>query len=90
LLQTHVIYRVVLDWTGLEGTFDFSVQVAAPLVGPFGIPDFNLGPEVAPPDPSNTLSIFTVLRDQLGLKLVPATGPVDCLVIDCVERSSPN
>jgi uncharacterized protein (TIGR03435 family) len=73
--------RPVIDRTSLTGTFDFSLE-------------WSLAPNsTQPPDspPSDTGPTFLeALQDQLGFKLKSTTGSVDVLVIDHVERPSPN
>lgn len=76
--------RVVLDRTRLTGTFDLDLNWTPDQFLPgssHGTP-----PPVAPNGPS----IFTALLEQLGLKLVSTKGPVDVLVIDSVERPTPD
>ena len=34
--------------------------------------------------------IYAALEEQPGLKLVPAKGPVEVLVVDSIERPSAN
>jgi uncharacterized protein (TIGR03435 family) len=75
-----VVSRNVMDRTGLGGTFDLSLHFQI-------VP---LDPDASAPDASRAPSISTALREQLGLKLEPQTGPVDVLVIDHVEAPSPN
>jgi uncharacterized protein (TIGR03435 family) len=70
-----VIPRPVIDETGLNGTFDFTLD---------WVPEFN-----APSDASGP-NFREALREQLGLKLEPQKGPVDILVIDRVEHPSAN
>jgi uncharacterized protein (TIGR03435 family) len=71
----------VIDKTGLTGTYDFTLT-AEP----------ELPPTVAGSDPpvSNGPSLFSAVQNQLGLKLVPAKVPVEYLVVDHIERPTPN
>lgn len=66
--------RPVIDNTGLPGTFDVELRWA---------PDAGAAAGDAP-------SLFTAVQEQLGLKLEPARTTVDYLVIDHVERPSPD
>lgn len=73
--QSSGVDRPVVDHTGLAGMFGFTLMFSS----------FDTAPHV-----SNDPSIFTALREQLGLKLEPARGPVELLVIDSVEQPAPN
>jgi uncharacterized protein (TIGR03435 family) len=55
-----------------------------------GPTDFTLtwAPEGVPD--SGAPSIFTAVQEQLGMKLVPARGPVDVLVVESAERPAPD
>jgi uncharacterized protein (TIGR03435 family) len=67
--------RTVVNKTGLTGKYDIDLKWT---------PDDQQGT----PDAGPTL--FTALEEQLGLKLVPAKGPVDTFVVDHVERPTEN
>lgn len=69
--------RRVIDRTGLTTTFNLLIDFA-----PMG--------SVAPGTVSSTPNIFTVVQEQLGLRLQSTTAPVDVLVIEQVERPSEN
>jgi uncharacterized protein (TIGR03435 family) len=79
--------RPVLDRTGLHGTFDFSLEWSLES-DPIQAPDPAQPPASHAEDSGPTF--LEGLQEQLGLKLKPATGPVDVLVIDHVEPPSPN
>jgi uncharacterized protein (TIGR03435 family) len=72
--------RVVIDKTGLTDRFDFTLAFT-----PEQMPTAAPPPGLPPIDP-NGPGLFTALQEQLGLKLNPAKGPVDVLVIDSVEH----
>ena len=68
--------RMVIDRTGLTGSWDFELTYAIEGRG---------GADAPPADP-NVPSFFTAIQEQLGLKLEPTKGPVEVLVIDSVEK----
>jgi uncharacterized protein (TIGR03435 family) len=75
------VNRDVIDRTGLTGTYDFVLR--------FTPENFQNPAATAGPSRDGTL-IFTALQEQLGLKLETQRGPVQFLVIDNVERPSPD
>jgi len=84
LLQEVVLDRPVVDQTGLKGRYDFTLKWAPD--------DSQFGGHVpsASDDPSAPPSLFTALQEQVGLKLTAQKTAVDVLVIDHVEKPSPN
>lgn len=79
-----IVRRTVSDETGLAGYFDADFDFLAELPPPPPPPGL---PSAFGSDPF--VSIFTVLPEQLGLKLDSRRGPVDVLVIDRVEPPAP-
>jgi bla regulator protein blaR1 len=80
--------KPVVDKTGLDGKFDYTIEWNFQLPSP-GLPRADAAPREALRDNQGPTFLET-LREQLGLKLVLATGPVRMLVIDHVERPSEN
>jgi uncharacterized protein (TIGR03435 family) len=66
--------RPIVDRTGGSAKYDFF---------------FEWGDQEGQPKGSGT-TMLEALQQQLGLKLVPQTGPVEVLVIDHVEEPTPN
>ncbi len=71
--------RRVIDKTGLGGKYDFELKWEPRQAAE---PDLSADPEGP--------SIFTALQEQLGLRLEPAKGPVEVLVIDRAQKPSKN
>lgn len=75
-----LVGRPVVDVTGLTDMLDIELSWAAETV---------VDPAAAAANPE-LVSIFTALQEQLGLKLEPARGPVDVLLIDRAEFPTAN
>lgn len=77
--------RPVIDRTGLTGLYDYSLQWddAPNPAGVFAQDDSGaVGDEHG--------SIFTAVQDQLGLQLKSQRAPVKVIVVDQIEKPSPN
>lgn len=77
-----IVGRNVFDASGITGNFDMTLQWTA-------TPGLD-GQPSAVANNTDTVSLFTALQEQLGLKLEPARGPGEVLVIDSVQRPTPN
>ena len=75
------VNREVIDRTGLSGTYDFVLRWTPE--------NFQNTAGNAGPSRDGTL-IFTALQEQLGLKLEAQRGPVEYLIVDKVERPTPD
>jgi uncharacterized protein (TIGR03435 family) len=81
LSRLPALNRLVVDQTGLAGTFDFDLKWTPdqiPQTPPGGGPL----PSIDPDGPS----LFAAVQEQLGLKLESTKGPVNVVVIDAAER----
>ncbi len=71
--------KPVIDKTGLNGRYDWVLQFAPDEVAAGSQNAENPGP-----------TLFTALQEQVGLKLDATKGPVENVVIDHIDRPSPN
>jgi len=82
--------RLVVDRTGITGNFDLDLKYSpnpmmmAKILGA-AKPDV-----LDAPTAGDGTTLFTALQEQLGLKLEPSRGQADVLVVDSVERPSPD
>jgi len=74
------VNRLVIDRTGLSGSYDIDLTWAPAAVE---------SPDHADANASGP-SLFTALQEQWGLKLEPGTGPVPVLVIDSAAMPPDN
>jgi uncharacterized protein (TIGR03435 family) len=70
--------RPVVDRTGLAGAYDFKIEAS---------PEWRMKGDDS--DLRN-ISIFTAVQEQLGLRLASQKAMIEVLVVDHVEKPSPN
>ena len=86
-MLSNFVGRSIVDKTGLSGQFDVNLEWTAPDSNP--VPQIiDSGPARA--DVKAPPSLRVAVDEQLGLKLEPTTEPAQVLVIDSVERPTPN
>ena len=76
-LASYGVHRTVLDRTELKGSYDFELRWT---------PDTSTSAGAANDAPS----IFAALQEQLGLKLDAERGSVQMLIVDGIERPTPD
>jgi uncharacterized protein (TIGR03435 family) len=78
---TSRVNRLVIDETGLTGTFDvdlaYDVPKLAGINSAAAVAEFSAG-------------VFTAVQEDLGLKLESTTRPIPVLIIERIERPSAN
>jgi uncharacterized protein (TIGR03435 family) len=78
--------RIVTDRTGLGGRFDLSLKWTPDRLPGMPLPLATADPGAIDAVDPDGPSIFTALREQLGLELTAQRGPADVLVVDRAER----
>jgi len=81
---SQVTGRKVLDRTGLSSRYDFTLSYA---------PDSGsgrAGSNVSPAVDGFPDSVFTALREQLGLNLQAEKAPIEFIIVDRLDDLTPN
>jgi uncharacterized protein (TIGR03435 family) len=76
-MLSQIAGRIVVDKTELQGQYDFELKWA----------DVS---SVSADPLADGGSIFTALQEQLGLRLQADKAPISVVVIDSVERPTPD
>lgn len=83
-----LVNRVVVDRTGVADNFEFTLRWTPEQI-PAGF-DKKAAAMGLPPIDADGPSLFTAMREQLGLKVDAQKGPVDILIVDRAERPHEN
>ncbi|MBS1802006.1 MAG: TIGR03435 family protein [Acidobacteria bacterium] len=85
-LQQIVLDRPAVDQTGLSGKWDFALKWS-----PDSSQFASLGVSIPEADsPDSPPKLYTAIQEQLGLKLSADSALTEVLVIDQVQKPSPN
>jgi uncharacterized protein (TIGR03435 family) len=93
---SNFVQRVVVDRTGMAGNFDLDLKYTldqstmANALGPLKAAAIAGAPSTDGPAGADAPGLFTALQEQLGLKLESARGAVDVLVIEHVDKPTPD
>jgi uncharacterized protein (TIGR03435 family) len=85
-MQPELGGRIVLDKSGLQGHYSFTFQWTPENLTASG----SQSAASASSSESSGPSLFTALREQLGLRLESIKSPVDTIVIEHIERPAEN
>ena len=83
VMQRAVLDRPIVDKAGLSGRYDFDLEWT-PEETQFNNLGLHGTAESTKPD------LFAAIQQQLGLRLEATRGPIEAMVIDKIERPSPN
>ncbi|WP_213806277.1 TIGR03435 family protein [Granulicella sp. dw_53] len=78
VIGTDIGDRPIVDHTGFNGYFNVTDLTWAPLASAGATND------------SDALSLTGALKEKLGLKIVPTKVPIEILIIDGIDRPTPN
>ena len=83
---TNLGIGIVVDETRVAGTYDFTLAYGLDSISAKARKD---GP-AGPPQPGSGPSLFTALREQLGLELISQKVSSSFLIIDRAEKPDAN
>ena len=89
-MQSGVMDRPVVDQTGLTDRYDFTLKWTPDESQFAQFRGSNVKMPTATNDPNAPPGLYTAIQEQLGLKMEATKAPDDVIVIDHVEKPSPN
>jgi uncharacterized protein (TIGR03435 family) len=89
-MQSGVMDRPVVDQTGLTDRYDFTLKWTPDESQFAQFRGSNVKMPAATNDPNAPPGLYTAIQEQIGLKMEATKAPDDVIVIDHVEKPSPN